>query len=72
MRALRKASLPWFYIYDAYNVPASHWSWVLKTEGKATLRGTRLDGVFLALPGGQVGDLLEAGFDGIYTYFGWA
>lgn len=68
---LKGQNLPVFYIYDSYQVPSSEWAAVLKPGAPLTLRDTRYDGIFLGLylsPEDEV-KILDASFDGFYTYF---
>ena len=41
-------------------------------DGKSTVRGTELDGIFIGLlvEQGHKNEIVNAGFDGFYTYFG--
>lgn len=62
---------PVFFVYDSYHVSPRDWSTILSPTGPDTVRGTDLDGVFLALwltraDGAQIE---TGGFDGGYTYF---
>lgn len=61
-----------FYVYDSYRTQASEWAHVLKPAGAASVRGAAGDGFFfgLCLDRGCVAELSQAGFDGLYTYFG--
>lgn len=63
--------LPVFYVYDSYQVESSDWAQTLKPNGPLSLRGTEYDGIFLGLYLSPEDErkLLEAGFDGFYTYF---
>ena len=60
-----------FFVYDSYRVSPRDWSTILSPTGHDTVRGTDLDGIFLALwltraDGAQIE---TGGFDGGYTYF---
>ncbi|XP_013882736.1 glycoprotein endo-alpha-1,2-mannosidase-like protein [Austrofundulus limnaeus] len=63
--------LPLFYIYDSYLTPPESWAELLTAKGSQSVRGTPYDGVFVALivEERHKHDILESGFDGIYTYF---
>ncbi|KAI4882912.1 hypothetical protein NFI96_021487 [Prochilodus magdalenae] len=63
--------LPLFYIYDSYLQSADTWAKMLKTTGKRSIRNTPYDGIFVALlvEEKHKREILEGGFDGIYTYF---
>ena len=60
-----------FFVYDSYRVSPRDWSTILSPTGHDTVRGTDLDGIFLALWLTRAdGALIETGgFDGGYTYF---
>lgn len=63
--------LPVFYIYDSYlNLPDKWYSYLGK-DGKHSIRGTKLDGIFLGLlvELRHKQDIVSGGFDGFYTYF---
>ena len=64
--------LPLIYIYDSYLTPANEWSAVLKLGGKSSIRQSKHDCVAIALlvQESHKRSILEAGFDGFYTYFG--
>lgn len=64
-------SLPVFYVYDSYQIEASVWAQALKPGGPLSLRGTQYDAVFIGLYLSPEDEhkLLNAGFDGFYTYF---
>lgn len=66
-----KKNLPLLYIYDSYLVSNKDWAEIFKREGKFSVRGTDLDGIFIGLLVEQKHktDILNAGFDGFYTYF---
>lgn len=63
--------LPLYYVYDSYHIDAAHWATLLRTRGKHSIRGTALDGVFIALwlNGDDGPSIQRGGFDGFYTYF---
>lgn len=63
--------LPLFYIYDSYLQSADVWAQMLKTTGKRSIRDTPYDGIFIALlvEEKHKREIVDAGFDGIYTYF---
>jgi glycoprotein endo-alpha-1,2-mannosidase len=58
-------------VYDSYHIPAYQWSDILGKDGADSLRNTNIDAIFLGLwlDSSHGRDLLESGFDGIYTYF---
>jgi glycoprotein endo-alpha-1,2-mannosidase len=62
---------PLWYVYDSYRQPAQFWATLLTAGGARTLRGTRLDGVFIGLylSRGHERYAEVGGFDGLYTYF---
>lgn len=62
---------PLFYVYDSYHIFPYSWANILTPQGTDSLRNTNIDAIFLGLwLDSQHGrDLLESGFDGIYTYF---
>jgi hypothetical protein len=63
---------PLYYLYDSYNIPASEWARLLQPSGDITVRDTEHDAIFINLlvEADDCKSLLEAGFDGLYTYFG--
>jgi len=63
---------PFYYIYDSYITPATEWARLLKPGGDLTVRGTKLDAIFIGLivDYKHRNQLKSAGFDGFYTYFG--
>jgi len=67
------SNLPIYYIYDSYLVPDDHWIALLSRNGagRNSIRGTKLDGVFLGLLVARTDAdrLVRCGFDGYYTYF---
>lgn len=68
---LRIRGLPVYYVYDSYRIPADAWAKLLAPAGHSSVRGTQLDGVFIALmlqlqDGNEI---INGGFDGCYTYF---
>ena len=62
---------PWYYVYDAYLLPADQWARLLCSGTTETVRGTPLDGMFISLYLSQSDRKFVKGgcFDGIYTYF---
>ena len=66
-----KKNLPLFYIYDSYLVKSQDWAEIFNKDGKLSVRGTELDGIFIGLLVEQKhkNELVNAGFDGFYTYF---
>jgi len=73
----RVNGLPMYYVYDSYHIPHRQWQRLLQPASEESslanlsVRGSPYDGVFIGLwlerHHGQ--DLLEGGFDGIYSYF---
>lgn len=70
-RLHRGKLLPLFYIYDSYLIKGEDWKALLQPDGKSTVRGTKLDAIFigLLLEDKDKFELKSAGFDGFYTYF---
>ena len=64
--------LPLIYVYDSYLTPANEWRAVLKHGSKISIRQSKHDCVAIALlvQESHKQSILEAGFDGFYTYFG--
>lgn len=64
-------SLPMFYIYDSYITKPKTWANLLTPSGSQSVRGSPYDGLFIALLVEEKHkyDILQSGFDGIYTYF---
>lgn len=71
-------SLPLYYIYDSYLTDFKVWKKMLSPASNEldnihlTVRGTDLDGKFIALLVEQkhMENIARSGFDGFYTYFG--
>ncbi|KAL3097580.1 hypothetical protein niasHT_023380 [Heterodera trifolii] len=63
--------LPLFYVYDSYRIGPDQWAAVLGRNGTETIRGTELDSLMIGLyvDNGDAQKLLDASFDGLYTYF---
>ncbi|KAA0710974.1 Glycoprotein endo-alpha-1,2-mannosidase [Triplophysa tibetana] len=63
--------LPLYYIYDSYLQSPQVWSQLLKSNGKHTIRNTPYDGIFISLlvEERHKKDVVNGGFDGLYTYF---
>ncbi|VDK88521.1 unnamed protein product [Litomosoides sigmodontis] len=67
--------LPLLYFYDSYLVPYDEWKQLTKPSGKLTVRNSKYDVLFigklrcLLVKSEDRHSLLDAGFDGIYTYF---
>lgn len=64
--------LPLFYIYDSYHTSAADWASILNPDGALSVRGSELDAIFIGLivePKHKTELLVQAGFDGYYTYF---
>ena len=63
--------LPLIYIYDSYLTPVSEWRQVLKPGTKGSIRQSKHDFVAIALLVQETDKrfILEAGFDGFFTYF---
>ncbi|XP_034506300.1 glycoprotein endo-alpha-1,2-mannosidase-like, partial [Ailuropoda melanoleuca] len=64
-------ALPMFYIYDSYITKPEKWANLLTTTGSQSIRNSPYDGLFIALlvESKHRYDILQGGFDGIYTYF---
>ena len=62
-------SKPLFYVYDSYHISPTSWSSILNSESDNSVRNTNIDAVFLGLwlDHHHGRDLLDSGFDGIYT-----
>ena len=62
---------PVCFVYDSYLTTPGEWAELLRPDGPLSIRGTDLDVVMLGLwVGPDDGPaLVEAGFDGVYTYF---
>ena len=63
--------LPLYYIYDSYLVNKNAWSDIFHQDGAMSVRGTKIDGIFIGLivERQHQMDLVSAGFDGMYSYF---
>jgi glycoprotein endo-alpha-1,2-mannosidase len=70
-RCSQKDSLPMFYVYDSYLIPAEEWAKILSEEGALTIRDTAYDSVVIGLwvKPEEEEFMLQGGFDGFYTYF---
>ena len=64
-------ALPLVYVYDSYLNTAEEWARVLQPGQPGSIRGTDVDCIVLALLVKQSHQnfILDAGFDGFYTYF---
>ncbi|XP_038655494.1 glycoprotein endo-alpha-1,2-mannosidase-like isoform X3 [Scyliorhinus canicula] len=64
-------NLPMFYIYDSYLISPGSWANLLSVSGSRSLRNTQYDALFIALivEEKHKNEILQAGFDGMYTYF---
>ncbi|XP_007891112.2 glycoprotein endo-alpha-1,2-mannosidase isoform X1 [Callorhinchus milii] len=64
-------NLPMFYIYDSYLTSPVSWATLFSATGSSTLRNSQYDGLFIALlvEEKHKNEILQAGFDGMYTYF---
>lgn len=62
---------PLFFVYDSYQLPASDWARLLRTDGAESLRGGAYDADLIGLwvNADEGAFFLSAGFDGVYTYF---
>jgi glycoprotein endo-alpha-1,2-mannosidase len=62
---------PLIYVYDSYHISADDWARILRPDGAISIRGSALDCfvIGLWLDRGHGIDLVEAGFDGVYSYF---
>jgi glycoprotein endo-alpha-1,2-mannosidase len=60
-----------FYVYDSYLVSPENWAKVLTSRGDLSIRGTEYDALVIGLWVNREDGaaLLNAGFDGFYTYF---
>ena len=67
----RLKPVPMYYIYDSYLTSGNEWSRLFSRTGDLSIRGTDLDGIFLALlvEFKHRTDIKNGGFDGFYTYF---
>ncbi|XP_067840869.1 glycoprotein endo-alpha-1,2-mannosidase-like isoform X2 [Heptranchias perlo] len=63
--------LPMFYIYDSYLTSPGSWANLISVSGSHSLRNTQYDALFIALivEEKHKNEILQAGFDGMYTYF---
>lgn len=63
--------LPLFYIYDSYLLSPDIWARLLKSTGTRSIRNTLYDAIVIALlvEAKHTTEVLDAGFDGVYTYF---
>jgi glycoprotein endo-alpha-1,2-mannosidase len=70
-RTDRFGERPMFYLYDSYLTPAAEWATVFSPGNAATIRGTTYDSIVIGLwvNEGDGETIVEAGFDGFYTYF---
>lgn len=68
---LRICGRPVFYVYDSYHIAASDWESILGKESPSSLRSTPYDGFFIALflEERDAQTIIQAQFDGFYTYF---
>ncbi|KAK9498373.1 hypothetical protein O3M35_003019 [Rhynocoris fuscipes] len=60
-----------YYIYDPQDISSTSWKEILAKNGKSSIRGTKYDGLFIALLA-DIEYRLElklSYFDGFYTYF---
>jgi len=62
---------PLYYVYDSYHNPPAEWAELLSVNGALTVRNTSLDGDFIGLYLTRADEqpLIQAHFDGFYTYF---
>lgn len=62
---------PFLYVYDSYHILSGAWGNLLHPQRELSIRNTQFDavviGLFLDNQHGR--DMLDAGFDGFYTYF---
>ena len=69
----RKDGKPLFFIYDSYLIEPSEWEKLLSPGGSITIRNTAYDALMIGLwtssPTVQRPFILNAHFDGFYTYF---
>uniref|UniRef100_A0A0K0DX16 Glycoprotein endo-alpha-1,2-mannosidase n=2 Tax=Strongyloides stercoralis TaxID=6248 RepID=A0A0K0DX16_STRER len=68
---IAKLEKPVFYIYDSYLIDSLDWSKLTLLNGSLTIRHSRYDSILIGLLVKETDQLeiLQAGFDGIYTYF---
>jgi glycoprotein endo-alpha-1,2-mannosidase len=66
-----RQKVPVFYIYDSYLIPAEDWSEVTENGGKYTLWDNVHNSLLLGLwvDAEDTTELINASFDGAYTYF---
>lgn len=64
-------ALPMFYVYDSYITKPEQWANLLTVSGSQSIRNSPYDGLFIALlvEDKHKYDILQGGFDGVYTYF---
>ncbi|XP_069743196.1 glycoprotein endo-alpha-1,2-mannosidase-like isoform X1 [Narcine bancroftii] len=64
-------TLPMFYIYDSYLTSPESWANLFSVSGSSSVRNTQYDALFIALivEEKHKNEILQAGFDGMYTYF---
>jgi glycoprotein endo-alpha-1,2-mannosidase len=56
-----------YFVYDSYHIRASDWARLLRPEGDLYFPKGKFVGLWLDQSGGR--DLVQAGFQGAYTYF---
>jgi len=69
---MKKTNKPIFYLYDSYLNPSHDWASILSPTAPNTIRGTKYDSLIIGLYVERNRDeklILEANFDGFYTYF---
>ncbi|TKR62862.1 hypothetical protein L596_026769 [Steinernema carpocapsae] len=67
----KSPELPIFYVYDSYLTKADDWKRLTSKDGDINIRGSKYDSILLGLyvNAEHKNEILNAGFDGMYTYF---
>ncbi|WP_104384654.1 glycoside hydrolase family 99 protein [Sphingobacterium sp. HMA12] len=64
---------PMFFIYDSYNIEPNEWAKLLSPDGALTIRNTPYDSYVIGLWLNDIKEqgqaIIDAHFDGFYTYF---
>ncbi|GBF90343.1 hypothetical protein Rsub_02449 [Raphidocelis subcapitata] len=69
---LRAGGRPVFFVYESGRIRSNVWAKLFQPWGDSTVRGTKLDGVFLGVIMTEQDvdtEITGGGFDGSYTYF---
>ena len=71
MQKHKGKNLPIYYVYDSYMVKVTDWKDLLTVKGAHSIRDKEYDGIIIGLLVEEKHgtELLQAGFDGFYTYF---